>query len=200
MGDLDTTIYMDCPMGMDHEDEEVVLLNKTVDGLVQSARLCNHKFAKTMIDLWFEQCKADPCLFKREKNGEPLYILTYVDDNLTIGSPRAMKELIEEVRGTEFTITIEENLKDYLSCEILRMNDGMWLGQPHMIKKLNKEFNDEIKTKHVFRTPGAPGLQIVKPKEDELMLPAEQQSRYRTGAGMLLFLVKHSQIDIMNPV
>ena len=101
---------------------------------------------------------------------------------LTIGTAKVMKELIKEVKGTEFTITIEENLKDYLSCEILRLNGGMWLGQPHMIKKLNKEFSNEIKTKHVFRTPGTPGLQLVKPKEDELMLPAEKQSRYRTGA------------------
>ena len=71
MGDLDTTIYMDCPMGMDHEDDEVLLLNKTIYGLVQSARLYNHKFAKTIIDLGFKQCEADPCLFKREKNGDP---------------------------------------------------------------------------------------------------------------------------------
>ena len=38
-GDLkDTEIYMDCPPGMKHKEDECLRLNKSIYGLVQSAR------------------------------------------------------------------------------------------------------------------------------------------------------------------
>ena len=39
LGLLDTEIFMDCPEGMYHADDECLLLIKTIYGLVQSARL-----------------------------------------------------------------------------------------------------------------------------------------------------------------
>ena len=44
-------------------------------------------------------------------SGEDLIIiLSYVDDNLTLGKPKARERFLEELKQTEFTFTVEENL------------------------------------------------------------------------------------------
>ena len=200
LGELDTVIYMDCPQGMDHEEDECLLLTKTIYGLVQSARQYNIKYVNTLKKLGFEQCQADPCLFKRKDETEVCFILIYVDDNLMVGNTESMNKVLQELSQTEFSYTVELNLKDYLSCEVRRKGLTAWLGQPHMIKKLEKVFSEEVKNRQVYKTPGTPGHRIAKPKEGEAMIEPEKQSRYRTGTGMLMFLIKHSRPDIMNSV
>ena len=66
LGNLDKKIYMKCPDGMVHEDDELLLLKKTIYGLVQSSRLYYKKYAKVMRQLGFERCKSDPCLFMKK--------------------------------------------------------------------------------------------------------------------------------------
>ena len=62
---------MECPEGLDCEDDEVLLLLKTIYGLVQASCQYNKKFTDILVNkLDFEQCKADPCLyFKRSQKG-----------------------------------------------------------------------------------------------------------------------------------
>ena len=53
------------------------------------------------------------------------------------------------------------------------------------------------------RTPETPGQEIVRPIKDEQSEPlvsSEDQALYRSGVGMLLYLVKHSRPDIANVV
>ena len=66
------------------------------------------------------------------------------------------------------------------------------------MKKIEKTFEEEIKGMRKYQTPGTPGFRIVKPTEDEPILESDMQSRYRTGVGMLMYLIKHSRPDIMN--
>ena len=61
-----------------------------------------------------------------------------------------------------------------------------------------KTFNKEIKNLKVFAMPGTPSFQIARPEGKDKVIGKEKQSKYRTGVGMLLFLVKHSQPDIAN--
>ena len=51
-----------------------------------------------------------------------------------------------------------------------------------------------------YATPGTPGFRVVKPKKGEAILQDDLQSRYRTGVGMCMYLIKHSRPDIMNAV
>jgi hypothetical protein len=130
-------------------------------------------------------------------------VLTYVDDNFTVGTKGAIKQLLEELKDTEFTYTVEEVLTDYLSCEIQidpSNSHRAWLGQPHMMKKIIKTFGDEVSSLGKYLTPGTPGFKVITPKEGESILPDDKQSRYRTNVGMLMYLVKHSRPDIMNAV
>jgi hypothetical protein len=92
---------------------------------------------------------------------------------------------------------VEDSLADYLSCNILFDKDKTkaWLGQPHLIKKLEKRFGEAVASLQKYRTPGTPFDRKSKP-----LVSPEDQVLYRSGMGMQLYLVKHSCPDIVNVV
>jgi hypothetical protein len=51
-----------------------------------------------------------------------------------------------------------------------------------------------------YKTPAIPRTTILRPTAEETMLSADDQKTYRSGVGMLLYLVKHSRPDIANAV
>ena len=77
----------------------------------------------------------------------------------------------------------------------MQSDDGKkaWLGQPTIIKSLEKQFGEKVAKKKTTITPGTPGL--IGGKVDE-----KTQSMYGSGVGTLLYLTKHSRPDITNPV
>ena len=197
-GNLEEEIYMDAPEGIGATEDEVVKLEQTIYGLVQSARQFWKKLRDVLKSIGFEGGDIDPCLlFKRTKDGLVLIGL-YVDDLLIIGSEQDMDVVIKDIEK-HFKIKIEGDLKDYLSCEIRFSKDGKqaWIGQPHLIKKMEKLFQEEISGKLECQTPGTPGFTIIRDESVERVSKG-QQSKYRTGVGMLLFLIKHSRPDIAN--
>ena len=74
------------------------------------------------------------------------------------------------------------------------------MGQPHMVKKIIKEFGDEVKGLPKYVTPGTPSQGISRPAEGEEIQDQKIQSRYRSGVGMLMYLIKHSRPDLANAV
>ena len=86
-----------------------------------------------------------------------------------------------------------------LSNKIRFNKDGSkaWIGQPHLIKKLQSLFKTEIMDKHHCSTPGTLGFTIIR-GEGLKKVTNKKQLKYHTGVGMLLFLIKHSRPDIAN--
>ena len=85
-GNLEEEIYMECPEGMVHNSDEVLLLKKTIYGLVQASRQYNKRFNDVLVNkLGFQQCRADRCLFYKKDDNGIVIVLTYVDDNLCVG-------------------------------------------------------------------------------------------------------------------
>jgi len=97
---------------------ECLLLKQTIFGLVQSAARYNHKFSVVLMGLGFKQCPSDQCLFRRGSGEKILIILCYVDDNLVIGKGQEIDRFLEDFKKSEFEYTLEEDLNDYLSCNI----------------------------------------------------------------------------------
>ena len=201
-GELKEKIYMDCPDGMPSGSDECLLLQKTIYGLVQSAIRYLSAYSDALIKLGFKRCPSDPCMFRRGSGESLLIILCYVDDNLVIGKRPKINEFLEEFKGTEFTFTVDEGLSDYLSCDIQLNHETMtgWIGQPHMIKKIEKTFGEEVSKLQSYTTPGTPGFKLQKATSEAEMISDELQSRYRTGVGQLMFLIKHSRPDLMSAV
>ena len=115
-GDLEELIYMECPEGLEHENDEVLLLKKSLYGLVQAAGQFHKKWTEILINIGFEVNLADLCLFAKENK---LFIGTYVDDNYVIGKEEDIVEFIEDVKGQGLKLTVEKGLNDYLSCNIV---------------------------------------------------------------------------------
>jgi Reverse transcriptase (RNA-dependent DNA polymerase) len=155
-GDLTEEIYMNAPEGLDAAEDECMLLEKAIYGLVQSARMWFLKFKQVMVKLGFKPNECEPCLFSKEANGSMIFVVVYVDDCYVIGSDSNLKDFIRDIQ-TEFKIKIQEKPTDYLSCEIrLDTEKGFgWLGQPHLIKRLEKSFGGLISQSNLkYATPG----------------------------------------------
>jgi hypothetical protein len=70
--------------------------------------------------------------------------------------------------------------------------------QPHLINNLEANFGGEVKNKRVYKTPGASRFKIVHPENDEDIIEPNLHSRYRSGVGMLLYLINDSRPDFYN--
>ena len=168
-GDLDEEIYMECPKGLPHYKDEVLLLKKSLYGLVQAARQYNLHWTGVLKNIGLKQSPVDPCLFV---GSGPIFVGTYVDDNMIIGDASGVDNLINNIKKSGLKLTIEESLEDYLSCEIVfsEMHDREWIGQPHLIQRLIERFGDKVKKFQRYLTPGSPntGIRLVKDDEEKL--------------------------------
>jgi hypothetical protein len=75
-------------------------------------------------------------------------IAVYVDDCYAIGDEPALVDMIMSNQNNGLKVKVEKDLSDYLSCEVM-FNKGRtkaWLGQPHLIKRLENSFSDFIKS------------------------------------------------------
>ena len=90
---------------------------------------------------------------KNDHNGTCI-ALTHVDDNLVVGAKKALDQLLIDLKDTEFTFTAEHDLTDCLSCEIIRDGKHAWLGQPHMMKRLQTKFGEITSKLPRHRTVG----------------------------------------------
>ena len=196
-GNLEEEIYMECPNGLDHKPGEVLRLKKSIYGLVQAARQFYKRWKEVLNNIGFKESKADPCLFTKKG---PVYLGTYVDDNFIANKPEVVDEIIKGINDNGLKVTKEDSLGDYLSCNIVfnKEKTRAWIGQPGMIKKLEKKFGERVKHLREFHTPGTPGQGLFKAEKDDPGLSPEDQTVYRSGVGMLLYLVKHSRPDIAN--
>ena len=200
-GNLKEIIFMDCPPGMDHGEDECLQLLKTIYGLVQSARAFYRKLAEALKSIGFVQSLADPCLFIKNIKKGVCFVALWVDDCLFMGHKSVLQESVEMLQKY-FKLKITNDTNDYLSCEIIYTKDlsRCWIGQPHLCRKIEKTFGELVKGLPRYRTPGTPGLVITKPVDPKAIISFEDQKLYRSGVGMLLYLVKYSRPDIANPV
>ena len=106
-----------------------------------------------------------------------------------------------EVLQGHFHVKDPTSLEDYLCVQIVQSDDGKtaWLGQPTIIKSLEKLFGERVAKKKMTITPGTPGF-IGGKVDDVSKVDKKTQSMYRSEVGTLLYLTKHSRPDITNPV
>ena len=117
-----------------------------------------------------------------------------------MGHEKAIQQTIDDLKKEGFDITLDGSLDDYLSCEMTfdRKKNMAWIQQPHLITKLSEKFGKYTKDLQTYRTPGTPGLGILR--SPSTIVCVEKHKISRTGVGMLLYLVKYSRPDIANTV
>jgi hypothetical protein len=129
-----------------------------------------------------------------------IMISIYFDDCLTIGTEEEIEEVINASICHNFGLKVEDNLTDYLSCKIdQERNKGkVWIMQPHLVDNLEKKFGGKVSKMQSYTTPGAPCFKFERHKNVLEVIEAKNQSRFRSGMGILLYLIKHSRPDIAN--
>jgi hypothetical protein len=125
----------------------------------------------------------------------------YVDDALMVGDDSAIEKTVAQLKDK---VSLKEvgPLKEYVGCTIVRNGEEkrLFMCQPDLIKKMEKTFHEEIKNLREFKTPAVPG-EIISRTEDETEIVDHQVHRsFRSGVGMLLYLIKFSRPDISNAV
>jgi len=72
-----------------------------------------------------------------------------------------------------------------------------WLGQPHVMKNIKQKFGELVKKAQNYKTPGAPGIELRKSMTDDSKVSIKEHKTYRSGVGMLLYLMTLGQISLM---
>ena len=70
----------------------------------------------------------------------------------------------------------------------------------HIIKNINNIYGEQVKDFTTYKMPGTPSVGLVRPTDKNEVVYKENNEQYRTGIGILLYLVKHMQPDIDNSV
>jgi len=122
----------------------------------------------------------------------------YIDDNFCTGQHQALEQLVHDLKSEGLSVKVLWDLKDYLSCTIAISDDkqSAWIGQPHMVKKLEERFGYMVNKNVQYLLLGTPNFRIARPKNNDK--EAQDIAEYQSAIGMLLFLLKHSQSCLAN--
>jgi hypothetical protein len=184
---------MNIPGGMSYDSKHYLLLTKTIYGLVQIAREFYKKLMSILKLIGFKGNKSDPCLLSKWTQCGVIIIIIYVDDCLVIGKLNRVDELIVELKTSAFNLKVENNLTDYLSCQLIENAESKekLILQLHLINNLEAKFGDEVKNKRIYKTARAPRFKIFRPENDADIIEPDLQSRYLSGVRMVLHLIKY---------
>ena len=202
-GDLEETIFMKIPAGLEEylqtsfDEDDCVILDKALYGLVQAARQFHKKLLDVMTNkLGFEKCKADECLLWRRGEKGTVIVCVYIDDTLCVGDREAIDEFKKELKE-HFDTKEEGEMHEYVGCKVRReKRSELIMYQDDLIRKIEKFFGEELKSMREYDLPAGTGEKVTRVKEG--LISQREQTRYRSGVGMLLFLVKYSRPDITN--
>ena len=206
-GELEEEIYMRIPIGLSDYLEgencngECLLLLKGIYGLVQSARQFFKKILEVLTKkMNFIKCLSDQCLLYRRNENGTVIICLYIDDTLVVGDRNAVDLFKKEIKNF-FSTKEEGTMEEFVGCKVLRPKPGRGLFyQDDLIKKIEDHFGTEAKKMRKYKTPAGPGDRIVRPTIEDTKISLKDQTKFRSGVGMLLYLVKFSRPDICNAV
>ena len=169
---------------------DYIILNKSFYGLVQAAWQYFKKSCQDPDEIRIHVQKSEKGI---------VYVALYIDKNLMTGNIEAIDKAITAFKENGLVWKTVKWLQDYMSCEVKFSMDKKkdWLGQPHLIENLAKNFCIHIKNFLSHKTPGMPTSLMIRPMIKSTKISAENQE-YKLRVGMLLYLVKHLWPDITN--
>jgi len=167
-GELDETIYMTIPEGLNQHVDQVfgeddcVILDKSIYGLVQAARQFHKKLLHVMTkEMSFEKCKADECLLYHRNEKGAIIVCVYIDDTLCVGDAGAVEAFKKELRA-HFDTKEEGQMDEYVGCKVKRESDNeLIMYQDDLLVKIDKHFGEEIIDVRKCEIPAGTGDRVV---------------------------------------
>ena len=175
-GNLEKEIYLKIPdvykkyTSKKNNKNDFLILDQAIYGLVQAAR----QFFKKLIEvlekkMTFVPSMNDQCLLMRNDQKGTIIVCLYIDDTIYVGDKKALDTFKKEIK--EYFVTKEEGrVEHYGQCMIKRINGGILLHQSDLIKKIELQFEQEIKDIRGYRTPGASGKGSIRVKDDDVCI------------------------------
>ena len=193
-------IYTEVPEGFEtyvDSNKYVLLLQKTCYGLKQAAMMFWKELLKAMKHMGFKRSNCDPCLYWKHIESRILLWLSWVDDCLCIGMENDVMKAKDELTKL-FDCDDTGGFDEYVGCkiDIDRDNGTMKLTQPVLLQSYVDEF--ELPT-YEYETPGEPGKVLTK-VEDGQGVCQSVQTKFRSGVGKLLHMMRWSRPEIWNAV
>ena len=193
-------LYMEVPEGFVkfYAANVLLLLLKTNYGLKQAAYASWRKFIEAFWAMGYKRSKGDPCLYFKWTNDILTLWMSWVDECFVCGTDELVKAAKEAMKK-EFDCEDLGVLTEYVGCKIdyNREEGYLRMTQPVLIQSFKDEFN--IEDKNTPRTP-APEGQVLRRAEEKDSLKGLEATKYRSGVGKLIHLMKWSRPEIMNSV
>ena len=100
-----------------------------------------------MVQAGFKLSEADPCFVYKDDQIEVCIMLIYIDDMLIVGNTEAVNEAIQILQQS-FEVKAPTTLEDDFGVQVIKSKNGekVWLGQPTVIKSLEKMIDEDVKT------------------------------------------------------
>lgn len=198
-GDLEEDVFMrQPPMFEDlNNSNKVCKLNKSLYGLKQAGREWNKKVTDILLNLGFNRCKSDSCVYFRRLNNNLSFIALYVDDMMLASQTKCdMDNIITDLNKY---VEAEDRgpISFYLGMEIERegLRGAINIHQNSFVKDLLEKWNME--NSKPASTPWANGTILQKCENQCNILEAKQ---YQSLIGSLMYLTVISRPDISHVV
>ena len=136
----------------------------------------------------------------RKTNNGIVMLAIYIDDTLCVGSKATIDELKTDIK--KYLCTKEEGqMEEYVGCEVKRAGKHkLFMSQSNLIIKLDRPFGDKVKNLAARETPAGSSFTVTRCQVPDQLVSLEEHRTYRSGVGILLYLVKFSRPDISNAV
>jgi hypothetical protein len=141
---------------------------------------------------------ADQCLLINTSNNKS-FVVIYVDDGGVFSTKEDINTLIKAL-SKDFKVKYLGKLEHFVGCHIIenQKKDLIWIHQRKLLKHLKETSSNLVTTTKNYKTPAGPKTLILRPRPGDPLISADDQFKFRSVFGMLLYLVKHSCPVISN--
>jgi hypothetical protein len=189
---------MEVPEGFEEFYGAYVLMSllQTIYVLKQAAMVFWRELVKSLTGMKFKRSAADPCIYYCWTMYGLVFWLSWIDDCLVAGDKRTVEAAKEQMKSRFECYDLGE-LNESVGCKIDRNEDSVKFTQPVLIQSYEDEF-DLNKTRQVF-THAEQGKVLMK-CDKGTELGGKEQTKYRSGVGKLLHMMRWSRPEIYNAV
>ncbi len=191
-------IYMKVPRGFEnfYPDDVVLKLKKCIYRLKQAAMAFWRQLLLCMKSMEMVCSSADLCLYYKWGEDGLVLIVSWIDDNLIIGSKKAVEKAKKDSME-RFDCKDCGDLEEYVGCKIVRIENSLKFTQPVLMQHYSNEFKLPTRS---YKTPAQMGSVLVAGKKDEALSSSAMQKRYCSGTGKAMNAMQYSKPETYNTV
>lgn len=182
---------------LDHHGRCYGVLQKGLYGLLQAGKLWYQLLSDTLIEIGYQQCKSEPCLYYRYINDKIYMIAVYVDDLLMAFEENNEVERVKSELESKFgkmKFNQNQSIK-YRGLQIEQTKGGIHLHQSDAIDDLIMFYLDEKERTDMGKSTPSTGTLMLKLPKEQLM-PAKEPERFRTALAKAIYIATQSRFDI----